>query len=49
MLMIKEKIFFTISSDLLFKSIMMDEDIRNYILKVCFDIHEENLKCSKVK
>ena len=28
---------------------MMDEDIRNYILKVCFDIHEENLKCSNVE
>ena len=49
MFMEKEKAFFTISSDLLFKSIMMDEDIRNYILKVCFDIHEENLKCSNVE
>ena len=49
MFMVKEKAFFTISSDLLFKSIMMDEDIRNYILKVCFDIHEENLKCSNVE
>ena len=45
----KEKTFFTISNDYLFKCIMQDEEIRRYILKVCFDKDINIQKCSNVE
>ena len=45
----KEKPFFTISNDYLFKCIMEDEEIRKYILKVCFDKDISIQKCSNVE
>ena len=45
----KEKPFFTISNDYLFKCIMQDEEIRKYILKVCFNKDISIKKCSNVE
>ena len=45
----KEKNFFTISNDYLFKCIMQDEKIRKYILKVCFNKDISIQKCSNVE
>ena len=48
-MIMKEKTFFTISNDYLFKCIMQDEEIRRYILKVCFDKDINIQKCSNVE
>ena len=46
---LKEKIFFTITNDYLFKCIMQDKQIRKYVLKVCFDKDINIDKCSNIE
>ena len=47
--MIKEKTFFTISNDYLFKVIMSDKELRKYIFKICFDKDIDIEKISNVE
>ena len=47
--LVTEKTFYTISNDYLFKCIMQDEEIRKYILKVCFNKDISIQKCSNVE
>ena len=46
---LKEKNFFTITNDYLFECIMQDEEIRKYVLKVCFDKDINIDKCSNIE